>query len=215
MTSDVVRVTVEGTALTGEVWSVNPCFGIGDFSFATPTFAQANAAAAAIAALTPGSQLLAAMSTGLRITGARVEVRKFDGTLDVVGEATRSSSLPGTGAPVHPPQIAMCHSLRTARAGASYRGRLYWPGVGLTIQSTDFRVSSATQDSLLSDLKTYLTSFEGAINTAFVETGASLVVWSRKDAALEAVNALSVGNVLDTQRRRRDKLTESLVTLAF
>jgi hypothetical protein len=46
-------------------------------------------------------------------------------------------------------------------------------------------------------------------------TGADLAVWSRVGSQLNEVNALQVGDVLDTQRRRRDTLVETYQQTLF
>jgi hypothetical protein len=43
----------------------------------------------------------------------------------------------------------------------------------------------------------------------------SLVVFSRKNDVLSLVNATAIGDIADTQRRRRDSLIENITTAAF
>jgi hypothetical protein len=63
-------------------------------------------------------------------------------------------------------------------------------------------------------VKTYLSSVNGAI-TATVP-GGELVVWSRKSGvALFNVTSIQMGDVLDTQRRRRDTLIESYQSVSY
>lgn len=215
MTFDVMRVSIEGTAVSGEVWSINPVFDFGDFGQPTPTFAQMAAAAAAVNAVTIPPDLLGYLSTGFSVTGTRLEARTLTGDLVIVGEGARTTGGAGSGVVTQTPQTALCLSLRTDAAGASSRGRLYWPACGMSIQSADFRISTGTRTTALAAFKTYLTSIEGALNTGLGLTNASLTVWSRVKASTMPVTLLQLGNVLDTQRRRRDKLTEAYGTLAY
>lgn len=215
MTFDVMKVSIEGTAVSGEVWSINPTFDFGDFGQPDPTFSQMAAAATAINALTIPAALLGYLSTAFSVSGVRLEARKLNGDLVIVGEGVRSSGGAGSGVVTQVPQTALCLSLRTDAAGASKRGRLYWPACGMSIQSADFRISSGTQTTALTAFKTYLTSIEGALNTALGLSNAALTVWSRTLASTQPVTLLQIGNVLDTQRRRRDKLSESYQTLSY
>lgn len=216
MSFDIMKVSIEGSAVSGENWSINPTFTFGDFGGTPdPTFAEMAAAAAAINALTVPGDLLGYISTGFSVTGARLEARKFNGDLVIVGEGVRSSGGDGSGVVTQVPQTALCLSLRTDAAGASSRGRLYWPACGMSIQSADFRISAGTRTTALAAFKTYLTSMEGALNTALGHDNAGLCVWSRKKETALPVTLLQLGNVLDTQRRRRDKLSEAYGTLAY
>jgi len=58
-----------------------------------------------------------------------------------------------------------------------------------------------------------LSSMETAIKATLPE--ANLTVWSRKTANFHDVNSLQVGNVLDTQRRRRDTLIEAYTAVTY
>jgi hypothetical protein len=54
---------------------------------------------------------------------------------------------------------------------------------------------------------------EAAIKATLPE--ANLTVWSRKTANFHDVNAIQVGNVVDSQRRRRDALIEGYTAVVF
>ena len=137
-----VRVSILGASPGGEVWSINPVF---DPTLEFPGGVDQtalDAACDAIAALTPGTNSLAFMSSSLSITGARVEVRD-DSTDALIGISTkvRASALAGSGAALRGAQNALVISLRTNTPGASGRGRVYWPAVGTAI-GTDLRFTA-------------------------------------------------------------------------
>lgn len=210
-----VRVSILGGTTGGEVWSVNPVFDpTGEFGSGVSQ-AQIDAAATAIAALSPGTNLLASMSTLLQITGARVEVRDdANDALLAISTAQRTSSLAGTGSVVMPPQCAQVYSLRTNTPGSSGRGRLYWPCLGSTLASNG-RMSSGTVTANATAMKAYLVAIQGALATAFPTIGFDPAVRSRLTKTTPHVVRIQVGDVIDTQRRRRDNFPEAYQTVTI
>lgn len=170
---------------------------------------------AAAIAINPGAYMIGILSTAMTLDGIRLEARD-DATDELLGfsEAFRATPLAGAGQAKCPPQVAVVISLRTATAGPSGRGRLYWPGMGV---GTDVngRMTSANQQSLLSDFKTYAAAISGALNTAVGALGMDMCIRSRKTKTSPHVSSIKIGNVLDTQRRRRDKLPETYVSVAY
>lgn len=210
-----VRVSILGTSPGGEVWSINPVI---DPTFEFPgTVDQTalDAAANAIADLNPGTQLTNMLSTALAVTGARLEVRD-DVTDALIGISIqmRDSPWPGTGTALRGAQSALVFSLRTNTPGGSGRGRIYWPAVGMAV-NTDTRFSSANTLVALTQMATYLHAMESALATAFPTIGFDLSVRSKATLSTPHVVKLSVGNVIDTQRRRRDKMVEDYQSVAF
>ena len=203
-----VRVGILGQTTGGEVWSINPSYDpTGEFPGGVDQTAL-DAAATAIAALSPGTQLLNRLSSLLQITGARVEVRD-DATDELIGisNGVRTVALAGTGTVLMPPQCATVYSLRTNTPGASGRGRLYWPCLGAGITSTG-RLASGTLATDLTAMKAYLQAIRDALGTAFPTIGFNLAVRSRTTKTTPHVVRMQVGDVIDTQRRRRDKFPE-------
>jgi hypothetical protein len=210
-----VRVSILGAAPGGEVWSINPTFDpTGEFG-STVNQDALDAAGNAIAALTPGAGLLALMSTVLTLTGARVEVRD-DSTDALIGITVQPRAVltAGTGTPLRGAQSALVFSLRTNTPGGSGRGRLYWPAVGTAV-NTQLRLSSTDVTTAQTHMATYLHAMEDALATAFPTIGFDLAVRSRQTHTTPHVNKLQTGNVIDTQRRRRDKMVEDYISVAF
>lgn len=208
------RVSILGAITGGEVWSINPVFDpTGEF----PGWNQAaaDAATAAIDALTVPANLLAALSSSFTVTGCRLEVRD-DTTDDLIGTSTHVKGTPqaGSGTPRMPAQASIVCSVRTDSPGASGRGRIYWPAAGITVAST-MRVSTPTPAALVADFKTYLTAVQGALASAFPTIGFSLAVRSQTKKTTPHATRIQVGDVVDTQRRRRDRLAESYSSVAF
>lgn len=153
-------------------------------------------------AASPFVQLRANISSAGGINLVRTEYIA-DGALQVAGVAT-GAAIPGTGANNLPNQCSMVISLLTAQAGRSRRGRMYWPWL-VTPQGADGHVNTST-------VQVFATAMGAALFTIGATSAGQpmqLVVHSRKLEEATLVTSLAVGNVIDTQRRRRNQLIES------
>lgn len=205
--ADLVKVSIVGTLPTGEEWSVNPVFGIGgDFGVSTTPQQMADLVTA-VNAITVPANLLQMFALNTNLTGCRVEARTKSGVLENQAEGLRGTAAQGAVSTAHPFQTAWVTSLRTTRPGGSGRGRLYWPATGVVLQNSDYRPSSATVSSTLTAVKAYLALIQAQVDVIW--DGVGLMVWSRERNELNAINQLQMGNILDTQRRRRDVLLET------
>lgn len=121
--------------------------------------------------------------------------------------ATYAGSTPAT----HALQTSVVMSLRTGLSGRRYRGRAYWPALGWTI-NTAGRFAGTEPSVAASEFVDLL----GAIADAAPGASALVpVVVSRAGGFLTPVSSVAVGNVPDTQRRRRDSLPELYVTSPY
>lgn len=211
--ADILRVSIVGSLPGGEEWSINPVWAIGGDFGVSVTPSQAQAIADAMAAATIPANFLLMLSTSTAVTGYRVEARTLTGALETQAEAAKTSGGTGTGASAHPYQTSAVVSLRTDRVGPSGRGRLYVPATGVTIASSDLRISTSLTATYLGGVKSYLTALQTAIDATL--DGISLVVWSRKTASTNNVKTMMMGNVTDTQRRRRDALLEAYSSVTY
>lgn len=211
MSHEILRVSIKGTMPGGEAWSINPTYATGVSEFVP--FEIMNELATDIAGLALGAGLQSVMSPTCAMIGARVELRDLDGTLQAVSEANRGSATIGTGTAPHPYQTSAVVSLRSEIAGGSGRGRVYWPATGCAMDANTLRMSAAVQTSFLNAMNAYLASIETVIDEDI--PGSYLCVWSRTKGARYRVTRLTVGDVLDTQRRRRDALRETLAIAAY
>jgi len=213
--ANVIRVSIIGSMPSGELWSVNPVWQIGGVSTSEDISAdEAQTMATAIAAIAPATGILQQFSTSTTISGCRVEARRWDGTLAALAEGVKAAPAVGSGTSQHPFQTSIVSSLRTGPPGASGRGRLYWPATGIVIASATLRPANSVVSSFLSGVKTYLTSIGNAIDVS-TDNAPVLSVWSRVGATTKPVTSIQAGDVLDTQRRRRDSLIEAYQSLSF
>lgn len=113
-------------------------------------------------------------------------------------------SLPGVATgEMLPFQCASGVSWRTATATRSGRGRMYLPPLAVSVLDTGRLSTSAV--STISDAVGQLTdSLDGG--------GLVLVLLNRTTLVTTPVTSQDVGNVIDTQRRRRNKLIEVRVS---
>lgn len=209
--SELLKVSIVGTLPNSEVWSINPVFHL--VSEPTVTWDDLNTVATGINGLTIGTNMRAFMSTETRVTGCKLEAREADGSLQVQLAQERSSPVVGTGTTAHPNQTSAVVSLRTTTPGGRYRGRLYWPATGISILASTGRFNTGFPGTLATEMKTFLSGASTVIETTLGTN--VLCVWSRVSLGKQAVNRLLVGDVPDTQRRRRDKAIETYATVSY
>lgn len=98
-----------------------------------------------------------------------------------------------------PFQCATAVSLRTIFATRSGRGRFYLPPLAVSVLLAG-RVTPAVQSDLADAAALMLQALAGG--------GLTPVVYSRTAHAAVTITSIDVGDVIDTQRRRRNKLVE-------
>lgn len=205
---DYMRLTIAGQLPGGEVWSVNPTFQAGSGGAPAPTPSEMSAAVQAARSVTTPAPLLGLMSTVGSITRMRLEARSFARGLEAVGEAAVTPPRAGVGSATKPFQTSVVLSLRTPYPGGRNRGRLYWPGLAAAISNADLRIGAAGCQSIAQAAWEYLIALAVAMQTSLNMTTVPTVV-SGTAGTVQPVTYVEVGDVLDVQRRRRDKAVES------
>lgn len=99
-----------------------------------------------------------------------------------------------------PFQVSPVVSLRTAQANRGGRGRFYAPSPAVDTQAGG-RMTTASQTNLADSAAAMMSALTGAALTP--------VLLNRTSMATTPLTSLDVGDVLDTQRRRRNKLIEA------
>lgn len=202
------KVVMSGTLGTAEVWSVgfalrgtlesdiviNP-ETLSDLSrILLETFADPGSY--------PGLKFL--MSTDCVLRECTMYAYDASGPAVAVGSSD-GANIAGSGTATKPYQTACVISLRTALAGASRRGRLYWPALGASISGN--RLQSPTDEATVAG--NWRDFMEDVItNWGLTALGLRPVVVSETLATVTPVTNVLVGDVLDTQRRRRDEMPE-------
>ena len=128
------------------------------------------------------------------------------------GAVLFTSSQPGMGAGTQPekalpPQCAVVVSVYTPFAGRSMRGRWYLPCPAINLMTDVGRLDPGTVNDLLA-------AEANLVQAAQTASGGTLGVWSRKNLSFTSAIQLSIGDVVDTQRSRRDSLVEARQTVS-
>lgn len=207
-----LRLIVNGASQLGEVWSTSFVF---DPTGESPSIEQStlDAQLAACLAIPVPANVLNTLSTSLSVTGLRLEVRDDanEGLL-AASEGNYASAQVGVGTPKMPPQCAMVYSLRTQTPGGRGRGRLYWPCLGLGVAG-DLRLSASALQTYTDAFVGWVLALRDAIGTVpTIPLALDWAVRSRTDHASRVIKRVQLGNVIDTQRRRRDKMPETYHT---
>lgn len=218
MATRFIRLRIEGTIPGGEIWSVNPVFALPASSVQDLDYAGAQTRALAASNVVVPTVLTDVMggTANTKITSFTVEARTSAGVLQVSANALKTIN--GTGSTnAHPAQTAVVCSLRSNSPGGRGRGRLYWPAIGKTLDAATLRWPSASQAALATAFDTYLGALQDALNIDEIPdfTEFKLSVWSRTSDSFANIVRLQVGDVPDTQRRRRDALAENYTTTNY
>jgi len=212
-----LRVVWNGRIGTAEEFSVGASFTI-DNDVENWDQPSAIAIVAAIQAIPTPAALLDCFPISVALTGVRLEGHADTGATIGAAEAGYAPERTGTGigAP-HPPQTALVLSMKSSTTGQSGRGRLYWPAMSVELNSA-FQVSDPSNTALVTAFASYLSDVSDAIQAnagLFPWTTVSLAVASPTLGTQAPVSRLEVGNILDTQRRRRNNLVEQRATVAY
>lgn len=110
-----------------------------------------------------------------------------------------------------PPQCALVATLTSgAPRGLASKGRMYLPGINATLDNTG-HISSTNTGTIATNLKTFLNALNGTVE----QPGVVILASQGRKAPLvgppvnAVVTGIRVGNVYDTQRRRRNQLLET------
>lgn len=193
------HMTLEGTTNDGAwsfgVWTTNT----GDDAAAALTKFQT-----AVAAMW-ASGIDAFISDQIAYTAQKVvtvdqstgkQIARADGAVTDAGADTGESL---------PPQVALAVTLRTALATRAGRGRIYLPPFAVS-QVVNSRMNATNKG-------TTLTAVKGMFDT-LISDGHTPVLYGRTAHTVTPITTLALGDVFDTQRRRRDSYAETYTSTA-
>lgn len=109
-----------------------------------------------------------------------------------------------------PPQCSLVATITSPKArGYASKGRMYLPGNNAPI-SSDGKINSTTVNTINTNFKTFLdgVNAHADIDGFVVLNSAASVGVPSHPALIEAATGCRIGNVYDTQRRRRNQLQE-------
>jgi hypothetical protein len=111
--------------------------------------------------------------------------------------------------PTYPPQVALVVSLMTPRRGPSGRGRVYLPSPNFAIGS-DWRMPQARCDDIAAAFGNFVRDLaRTGGDTPFPTDALYTVIVASTKGENNPVNAVRVGQALDTVRSRRRGLVEN------
>jgi len=197
------RGTVKGHLEGGEIFNFTMHFSGVTGQAAT----GATELADAVTLMWSGTNSPAGNITALYPAAIGVDLAQMDeltsfGTNLAQGRASLSLVGTGTDEPL-PPQNAIVVSLRTNEPTRAGRGRFFLPSPVVTTV-IDQRLDSAAQGDILNGALAMLNHMKGL--------GLTPVVFHRNNSLVSPIVTIDVGDVFDTQRRRRNKLVETRVS---
>lgn len=143
-------------------------------------------------------------SPSVTFDGTRISVIEDDGKVSVSGESIEATPIPGAAATGQtPPECAIVVSLRTATPGPRGRGRMYLPAPASGMLTSTGMLNAG----IVGDAADGMQAF---INHVNAETTMEPVgVASMVGGGVSTVTSIRVGNVMDSQRRRRSAIAEA------
>jgi hypothetical protein len=209
----VVRVTFSGKMLNGaEEWQTGIYVGKAVGAATTPTQAWVDGVQAAFATFFTVGSGISNSYTFLECKAALLNtIGKYDDPDSaVVSHPAVAKFGPETGSP-YPPQCALVATLIGGSGkGLAGKGRMYIPGVKWPIDSTG-HIDTGAATSTGTKLRDFIVAVNALPDAPGVVINASR--GHKLSLGLGArnvpVNGVRIGNVYDTQRRRRNGLAES------
>ena len=220
----VNRVTISGTCFGGaEEWSTGFWMGSEGADAGDP-----NGSAEAIAGhwrtlfeLAANSFSSGYLTTQVKTAQHKAEDMKTD--LSMVDFYDVSPLLDGGGtATVFPAQISLAMTLTSEiQRGTGSKGRMYLPGINAGLANATGKLLSTYCDTLRTNLLTFFDAVNADANVPdsviLVSKGTKTTIFPGPEIIYinphnKLVTGLRVGDVYDTQRRRRNGLTEAYST---
>jgi hypothetical protein len=214
----VCRVTLSGSMWGGaEQWSTGFFLGDKDNDSVAPTQAAADAIAGYYRTLhINGNFHISSTYKFEKVKMASIGADGHTVLSEVVYSAPTTTTFGGEPTWVLPGQNALAITLTSNRPrGLAAKGRMYFPGIGVNVGVTG-RLNSTDRTNIANLAKVFYDAIQGdpdipgKLILAAKGTGAFPALTAQNDW----VTHLKVGDVIDTQRRRRNGLSESYLDLA-
>lgn len=127
------------------------------------------------------------------------QIESNTGQSEALSEQNWSKPGTGTGSSL-PPDNAFVISLRSTGTSRRQRGRMYLPALRSAVLATDGRVDLGDRDDIV--------DATGALFDGLATAGAVPIIYSRTGRSFIDVTSIDGGDVMDTQRRRDNAITE-------
>ena len=205
-----IRLTFGGQVSSEDVWSNGLALAVNTAGMAPTAFAalEPEDFDAAIRAAYIGSGGIASYNN---LTYIKLALIGTDGKyLEDAKIYDYPAPVTGTINYAMPPQDSVVVSLLTAaKRGLANRGRIYLPS-GFADVGNNGKVTTANQTSIANRFVTFINAVNGVGTSTGANTVASIVSGVGA-GAIRNITSIEVGNLMDSQRRRRNRLTETYV----
>lgn len=211
-----VKVTLSGKMLGGaEQWVTGFHCGLLTADASAPTQAYADAVRDAwIPVFTDFNMGFSSTYTFEQVKLAMIGTNgKYDGSDPIVSSPTTAVNGGSSGNPL-PPQLALVATLVAGSGkGLAGKGRMYLPGIKAGVDGGGHIDSSYCQ-GLANKLKTFFDTINASTSRPgpVVNVSGGHEKLGGAGARNVPVNGVRIGNVYDTQRRRRNSLQETYST---
>jgi hypothetical protein len=208
----VVRCSLFGSMYSGaEIWSTGFYLGLPEGDATAPTEAFADVV------LASWEDFFTATNTSISFNwkthGVKLAPLNTDGSTDTAGvvQKTYGTAIAGqNGGSGFPPQVSLVASL-LAGLGTQPgdKGRMFIPGVASGLDSTGHATTGYNQ-TIATGLKTFFDDLNGSFETPgqLINASHPSIVIGGPTPVNKLVTSIKVGNVYDTQRKRRNALAE-------
>lgn len=218
---DTHKCTLMGTMLGGnEIWTTSFWMGEEGFGATIPTQAAVDAIAVLWQAFfTHGDSKI---NSSFKTTGVKLALIDDEGESDPDNTKYKYYATPisgtSTDSGIMPPQVSLCATLTSAKVrGWGSKGRMYLPGVNAPLLS-DGHINSTTVLGIVGKLKTFLDGVNASVDVTLpvaLNAAATFSGTAIHGNGIFPVTGVKIGNVYDTQRRRRNQLVESYQAVAL
>jgi hypothetical protein len=209
----VHRVTISGTCFGGqEIWSTG--FFLGSPTADAGTASQAQVDAIATRWGTFFTLAANKFSNAYLTQQVKVALLNTDGTTDpanVVYHTYPTALAGGSAASALPPQISLAASMTSALPrGMASKGRMYLPGYNAVVDATA-HISSTDMGTIATAFQTFINGVntDGTSSAKVILASFGRLLPTVIAGSSQLVTGVRIGNVFDTQRRRRDGLIEA------
>ena len=107
-----------------------------------------------------------------------------------------------------PPNLSLCVTLTTAsKRGIASKGRIFLPPLNIGFEPATGRIMTSEVNNAVASMKSFLQAINNPGGIVGTSDAPRVVVLGR-GGVVKPVTGLKIGNVMDTQRRRRKSMKE-------
>lgn len=202
-----VLITASGTLPGGEIWAC----GVRSMGFVLPQYLQGVSDAAAVAWRSWASGTGSGFSIDSTIDKVTTRVISVAGLSTDIAESAVPAGAGGGVSTNVPNQCTVVLSLLTGKPGRGNRGRMYLPTLSLSIGSKG-RLNTGAAALMLGPAKKLIDDLNLALQVGPTSSDNRIGIQSKVGPHATQVTEVRMGDVVDTQRRRRDALVENYAT---